>query len=466
MNSNPLFNKVQRSIRSEQMICPGETVLAAVSGGADSMCLLHLLSELSKCSGFQVEAATMDHNIRPESGQDVEFVRRWCARWGIPCHTGSADVPSLAAARGAGLEETARELRYAFLQETADRIGAAKIATAHNADDNAETILLHLIRGSGLKGLGGIPPVRGRLIRPLLWVTRAEIESYCRERPIEFVQDSTNFDTTYRRNYIRHKVLPLLKAQNPNLLTTLNRTAKGLRSDSAYLEQQARQITEGAVRKGQQISFSAGTLAALPEALSSRVIQQLAAQLVPDTVLSSAQRDSVLCLCRGTRPGAVCSLPGALMARREYERLVLSVESARAAEPPATLSPGGTLCYAGRVLRCERAVCPEGKFNRPEEYYLKPVACLLLRGRKTGDEITLPNRPNKTVKKLLIDSKIPRRLRQQTIVLEAEGRVAALDGFGTDVRFLPKPGDPCWKITSTAVCAPEQPMDNKGVSQQ
>ena len=448
MNTTAFLNKVRAYLRAYDMISPGETVLSAVSGGADSMCLLHLLHELGGRCGFRVEAATFDHNIRPEGAQDVEVVRHWCRERGIPCHIGSGDVPALSAQRKAGLEETARTLRYAFLGDTARKIGAARIATAHTADDNAETILLHLVRGSGLNGLGGIPPVREALIRPLLEVSRREIEAYCAENHIPYVVDATNTDLAYSRNYIRHKVLPLLKAQNPNLLSVLSRTARGLRCDSDYLEQQAQQIAETALLREQQLSFSASALAELPEALSSRVIQQLAARLAPAVVLSSAQRRNVLELCRGSRPGACCPLTGSLTARREYEALVLSVEPPPAAAQPVTLFPGESVLFGERVLRCEEAVCPAGKFNQRWEYYLKPVKELLLRPRKTGDFITLPSRPGKTVKKLLIDSRLPKHQREQVAVLEAEGCVAALDGFGADVRFLPEPGERCWKITS------------------
>lgn len=443
------MNKVRIIVQDYNMISPGETVLVAVSGGADSMCLLHLLWHMGEKSCFRVEAATFDHQIRAQGAEDAAFVAHWCEGHGIPCHKGCANVPEQARRQKAGLEETARALRYAFLQETAKNIGASKIATAHNANDNAETMLLHLVRGTGLKGLGGIPPVRDNLIRPLLTAERSEIEEYLTMFGIPHVEDATNGDIQYDRNYIRHQVLPLLRAKNPGLLAGLGRSARSLRADSLYLEAKASEITDQAVREGTSLSLPAELLLALPEALSSRVIQQLAERLQPETVLSDACRRSVLGLCRSQRPSAECLLTGNLKARREYDRLVLAMEPETAGFLPVTLAPGEQTIICGRVISCERAVCPDGKFNQPQEFYLKPCGTLLLRPRKTGDTITLPARNRKSVKKLLSDSKVPRHCREQIAVFEANGSVAALDGFGADVRFLPKPGDTCWKITSS-----------------
>ena len=450
-NPRALENRVWEGIRRKNMISGGETVLCAVSGGADSMALLHLLHALSARYGFAVEAASFDHCIRPEGATDVQFVADCCVKWGIPCHLGREDVPAAAAERKAGLEETARALRYAFLESTAERIGARRVATAHNADDNAETVLLHLLRGSGLKGLGGSEPGRGRIIRPLLGVSREEIEEYCKQCGLSYVTDATNADTAYTRNYLRHEVLPLLRARNPNLLDTLSRTARTLRRDSAYLEAEADRLLQTAKREPERISCAAAELLALPEALSLRLVQRMAETLLPGTVLSARQRERVLELCRSERPSAACPLIGPLTARREYAELVLTVEATPEAETSVPLRPGERVRFRGRVLRCEEALCPEGKFNQPREYYLRPAGVLLLRAPRPGEHITLPGRPRKSVKKLLSDAKLPLRQRGAVIALEAEGVLCALDGFGADRHYLPKPGERCWKITSAPV---------------
>lgn len=462
MNTNAFLNRLWEQISRRRLILPGETVLCAVSGGADSLCLLHALAALAQRFGFTVTAASFDHQIRPESAEDIRLVRETCQTWGLPCHTGSENVPAAAAAVKQGLEATARELRYAFLEETAQRIGADRIATAHTADDNAETVLLHLLRGSGLKGLGGIPPTRGRIIRPLLWTSREEVEAYCAAVGISYVTDATNADERYTRNYLRRQVLPLLKARNPHLLTTLGRTAETLRRDSAYLDAQAREKLAAAQRQETGIAYPVRELLTMDEALSSRVVQAMAEQLVPGTALTVAQRELLLDLCRSEKPGAEHRLNHALTAHREYERLVLRVRAAQEETGTkeqteaqtelcsVTLFPGQTVTFHGRLLTCREAICPPGHFNQKTCYYLRPVPELLLRAPQRGDHITLPGRPGKRLKKLFTDEKIPRHQRPQQIVLEAENRVAALDGWGADQAFLPEPGQPCWCVTSEA----------------
>ena len=446
-----LEKRVLEYLKARSLLQRGDRVLCAVSGGADSLCMLMVLRRLSGLIGCTVEAATFDHRIRPEGAADAAFVQRICAEWVIPCHAGSGDVPAAAGASGAGLEETARRLRYAFLESVADKIGAQRIAVAHNADDNAETVLLHLLRGSGLNGLGGIAPARGRIIRPLLALSRAEIEAYCADRGISYVTDATNADTSYTRNYLRHQVLPLLREKNPKLLTAFGRTAESLRRDNAFLESEADKLLRNVRRERAQLSCAADYLRSLPEALSLRLVQRMAETLRPGTVLSAAQRENVLELCRSARPSAACVLTGALLARREYDQIVLCLETGEE-EPETILLPTGeSVCFHGRRLTCQEAVCPEGKFNQAYTYYLCWGEALLLRSPIPGETITLPGRPRKSVKKLLSDGKVPRHLRSQAVALEQEGRLAALDGFGADLHSLPKPGERCRKITSSPV---------------
>ena len=200
----------------------GKKLLAAVSGGADSMCLLHLLA----AAKLDVTAAHFEHGIRgEESLRDLRFVETWCREHGIPCLTGHGDVPGYALSNGMSLEQAARELRYAFLRNCAGKIGAEYILTAHNLDDNAETLLFNLTRGSGTAGLCGIPTRRGEILRPLLSVSRTEIETYLEENHVPHVEDSTNREDAYTRNLIRHRVVPALREVNPRFAEAAARTA-------------------------------------------------------------------------------------------------------------------------------------------------------------------------------------------------------------------------------------------------
>lgn len=441
-----MLEGVRALCREEGLLPPaGGTVLAAVSGGEDSMCLLSLLLEEGKAQGFSVEAAHFDHHIRPSSGEDAAFVRRWCGEQGVPCHVGGADIPALAARERAGLEDTARRYRYAFLRETAERVGAERIATAHNADDNGETLLLHLLRGSGLGGLGGIAPRQGMLVRPLLTTSRREIEEYNRLRRIPHVEDETNADCGYTRNFLRHQVLPLLRERNPSLTGTLNRTAFALRRDHEYLEGQAAELTRGAVDFEGGLALPAALLWEAHPALGSRALQQLVSRVDSEVVLSAAQREQGLALCAPGRSSGWVSLPRGLELRRVYDRLAAA--PAMEGFLPLPLRCPGVTETPGWRFTAEEAVCPEGKFNRQECFYLKPGE-YLLRPRRTGDEITLPARPRKSLKKLLIDSRFPRRRRDGLPVLECGGAVAAVTGFGADCAFLPRPGERAIRVTA------------------
>ncbi|MBO5917872.1 MAG: tRNA lysidine(34) synthetase TilS, partial [Oscillospiraceae bacterium] len=216
------------------MIPEGGTVLCAVSGGADSVCLLHWLAGLRALRPFTLVAAHYNHNLRgEESDRDEAFVRsflRQCCPQ-VELIVGTGDVAGQARQGRQGIEETAREMRYAFLRQVAEQVGADVIATAHTADDNAETLLLNLTRGCGLRGLTGIPPCRDGLIRPLLTTHREQVEAYLRAFGLPHVEDSSNTDMHYTRNRMRHQVMPVLRDIQPRLLEHLSQTAHLLEQD-------------------------------------------------------------------------------------------------------------------------------------------------------------------------------------------------------------------------------------------
>ena len=208
------------------LLPPGGGVLCAVSGGADSVYLLCRLCELRESLGLRVWAAHYNHCLRgAESDRDEAFVRALCAGLGVEAYSGRGDVAAFARENGLGTEDAARRLRYGFLEQTADALGADAIATAHTADDNAETMLLNLARGAGLRGLCGIPPRRGRVIRPILGVTRAEIDAYLELKGVGHVEDSTNAGDDYARNRIRHHAVPALRSVNPEFSRAASRAA-------------------------------------------------------------------------------------------------------------------------------------------------------------------------------------------------------------------------------------------------
>jgi tRNA(Ile)-lysidine synthetase-like protein len=235
-----LQKRVLTFCRAEQLFKPAERVVVAVSGGADSLALLHILQALQRELQIALHAATLDHGLRGAQGaEDAAFVAQVAAAWQIPCTVGSADVPRLAATWRLGIEAAARRARYAFLRRCAAQIGAACIATAHQRDDQAETVLLHLIRGSGLAGLRGILPSSERdglrIVRPLLAIGRDELVMYLTSLGVTPRDDPSNSDTQYARNKVRHAIMPLLREINPSVTLSLARTAETLREDYAAL---------------------------------------------------------------------------------------------------------------------------------------------------------------------------------------------------------------------------------------
>lgn len=235
--------KVQEFMEQHHMAAEGERILAAVSGGADSICLLMILSELQKERKYQLFVVHVEHGIRGEDSQkDAEFVENFCKRHKIPCKVYHCKAELYAREHKMTVEEGARELRYGYFREAAAEFGADKIAVAHNQNDCAETVLFHLARGTGLRGLCGIQPVRENIIRPLLCLERWEIEAYLEAHGQEYCIDRTNEELDYTRNRIRLQVIPALREVNSQAVVHMNQTA-GM---AAELEDLVQQLTEEA----------------------------------------------------------------------------------------------------------------------------------------------------------------------------------------------------------------------------
>lgn len=446
-------DKVRALSKEYDMFPAGGTVLCAVSGGADSMCLLHLLRALAPEYGFTLQCAHFNHNLRgEESLRDEDFVRARCLEWGIPFHCGRGDVAGQAVQTGRGIEETARELRYAFLEHTAKEIGAARIATAHTANDNAETVLLHLVRGAGLQGLTGIFPKRGTLVRPMLAVTRAEVEEYCACHSVPYVEDSSNEDEGYTRNFLRRRVMPLLEQMNPRVMENLSAAAGRLRQDNEYLDHCAAEIAARSQMTDNGLVIEAGKVADAPEAIACRVIRRLLGQAGGGENCRAAHIGAVLRLSRSTDPSGKVDLPG-LTVCRMYDGLVFAPANRDCVNPvPTVVIQGEKTIYGntGWTVSCSRAVCPESYFKNPDSFFLacdKIKGPLVLRPRRTGDAIKLPGRRTKTVKKLLIDEKIPFAHRNMLPVLADDNGVLALASFGPNESRLAQPGEPALCIT-------------------
>ena len=471
---------MNRLIDEYDMLPPGCTVVCAVSGGADSICLLHRLNQLRAIRPFTLVAAHYNHHLRgAESDRDEAFVKRWVEDWcgpdpaagqpplpAVRLITGGGDVSGEAKRLGLGLEETARRMRYAFLEEAARAVGADRIATAHTADDNAETVLLHLIRGSGLQGLTGIRPRQGRLVRPLLTTTRREIEDYLELYHIPHVEDSTNQDDAYTRNQVRHQVIPLLDEINPWFVPRMADTIRYLRSDNDYLSAQAAAVARRARPAGDGgLSISAALLASQPDPIAVRIVSCLLGRL-GEFQFRAAHLTAVVALSRSPAPSGAVSLPHCLTARRVYGELIL-VRGARRSPPfaPVSLSVPGeaVLPSIGWTIACRRAEAPEQPPDTPDHFFLNPsrlTGPLVIRPRLTGDTITLPRRRAKTVKKLLIDAKVPRWDRDRLPLLADASGPLWLAGFGPDQGRLSSSGAPALEVIALRT-APAEELQNE-----
>ena len=388
-----MLNKLRVFSKEHHLISKGDAIVCAVSGGADSMALLWALYLLKEEWELNLSAAHFNHHLRgAESDRDESFVREFCAGYGIPLHVGSAHVTT----GEKGLEAAAREARYAFLQTL-----PGKIATAHTADDNAETVLMHLVRGTGLKGLGGITPVRGNLIRPMLNVTRAEVEAFLDEFAVEYIHDSSNSTDEFLRNRLRHHVMPLLKAENPKLSQNLSAMALRLRADEQALSDLS-QLEQPEVEK----------LRAMAPAVRARALENFLKESgvrEPEAVHIYLAESLVF----SDNPSARANFPGGITIGRNYGMLEV-IPAAVAPQLQFTCTP------ATKIV------------NTADTFTVVPVGNLYIRSRQSGDSIRLPG-GTKSIKKLFIDRKIPATQRSSIPILCDEAGIIGIPGIAVNL---------------------------------
>ncbi len=403
-----MLTKLAAFARQYDMIQPGDTVVCALSGGADSVALLFAMYLLKDKLGITLEAAHFNHHLRGEESQrDEGFVRQLCRQYDVPLHVGQAYVRP----GKKGLEAAARDARYAYFDTL-----PGKIATAHTCDDNAETVLMHLVRGTGLKGLGGIAPVRGRLIRPMLMVSRQEVLAFLGEYHLQYVEDSSNREDDFLRNRLRRYVMPLLRQENPEFSGNTSAMALLLRRD----EEALRTLT------GEQ-ELAVSQLRTLPDALLSRYLSRFL-QRCGVKEPESRHIDLARGLVFSHNPSAQAHFPGNVTLRRCYDRL----EKAAPETPCFSLTlegPGELEIIPGklrvRVTPTQRWESSPFRFTVPAE----PGICL--RQRQPGDAMRTSG-GTKSLKKLFIDKKIPAHQRSGGPVAAWGDRVLGAWGLGAD----------------------------------
>ena len=424
-----LLDAVERALRRHAMLAGGETVLVAVSGGADSVALLHLLRTLAPAWHLALHVLHVDHQLRSDSARDARFVQDLGARLGIPVEVATVEV-----APRDSLEAAARQARYAALDACADRIRADRIAVGHTADDQAETVLMRLVEGTGVRGLAGIPPVRGRVIRPLIECHRAPLVEELRRSGFEWVEDPTNRDPKFLRNRIRHELLPLLAGSySPGIAGALARVAGLVREAVEALERVAAAELErlGAV-EDDAVTLPLGELRALPRQVAAEVLRQAAGRLGSRAPLRAWAHRGLRRVLVEPAPRGPFRLGG----------VTLEVSGPRVRLGRSTL-PGlveRSLSVPGRVELPELGKALEAMLIEAEGYAIPEepgrVAfdadelppTLVVRARRAGDRIEPFGGCARTVKHLLIDAKVPRWDRGRVPVVEASGRILWLAG--------------------------------------
>lgn len=389
---------VVKAVSQFSLIQPGDRVLCALSGGSDSVCLTHGLAQLAKKQGFSLAAAHFSHGLRPESAEEErKLCQRLCDSLEIPLFCGAGDTAQYAAEHGLGLEEAARNLRRAFLEQTADRWQATSIATGHHLEDSAETLLFNLIRGTGGQGLQGIPPRRGRYIRPLILSSKEEILTYLAEHRLEYADDPTNFTGDNARAVMRRQVFPALEQLNGAAARHLAQAALDNWKKDEDIRAEADELTAISMCAEQSVQISVKTLLeATPEA-AVRALQNLQRK-VGGHMLERPHVEALFALCRGDDPSAQTHLPGTRAFRR-YDRLVITREAPKQSPEALNLLPGEI-----------------GYFGDWEIHYVSGPEPLTVRSRRAGDAISMAY-GRKSVKKLLIERKIPKDLRDTVPIL-------------------------------------------------
>ncbi|MFB0534125.1 MAG: tRNA lysidine(34) synthetase TilS [Anaerolineae bacterium] len=470
-----VVSTVRHTIDRYGLLLPEETVVIGVSGGPDSLCLLHILNRLRSEYRIELHVAHLNHRMRgSEADADAAFVARLTEEWGLPCTVEAYDVPTLATEKKLSLEEAARRARYAFLAEVAEQVGAKRIAVGHNADDQTESVLMHWLRGAGLAGLRGMLPAislsdyrlleerdKGQgaftLIRPLLEVTRAEIEAYCAEHSLQPRFDRSNLDTTYYRNRLRHELIPYLEGYNPGIREVVRRSARVITDDYAYLRAELDRFWPQVVisESDRVIKFDLAAWRSLPTSFQRSTLRQAIHRLrrslrninwihVEDARVALLEKPA----------GTQVTLPQGLLLTMSYQTFtvadesyvelptdlpLLAVDSLPLAVPGTTQLPESPWRVEARLLS-RRELPPGWEDNQdPWQAFLDHDVVgseLVLRRRRPGDRF----RPlglagsQTTLREFMINVKIPAPWRHLVPVVASPRHIVWLAGWRVDER--------------------------------
>jgi tRNA(Ile)-lysidine synthase len=452
MAPSSFVSAVRRTVLREGMIKPGERVLVACSGGADSVALLDVLLGLRDELGFEVAVAHFNHGLRKRAGADASFVRKLAERLGVKFDQGKGDVGAYARRRGLNQEEAGRTLRYAFLRRAARRAGATKIATGHTLDDQAETVLLRLFRGTGRRGLGGIDPVsKDGVIRPLLEVRRADVEAHLGRKKIPFRTDESNRDTRFLRNRVRSELIPWLERRfEPRVVSMLGRLADILRREEGLLETAlARKMARLVLREGAAARLDAVRLARLPAGSARRAVRAFL-----EALRGSLRRITFEDVekIRTLKPGRSAPLPGGPTVTREGGWIFRS--DGRPARPAARpfsrrwdgwnelFIPETGVRFIGRFLSGSKTKRPDFDDSRRSLLAADRLEFpLVVRSRREGDRYRPLGAPGrKKLKEIFRAKGVSPAERDRRAVFLSDGEIVWVEGLPVAEAFKSAPG--------------------------
>jgi len=450
-----IIKKARRTIHKYSMLQSGDHVLVGLSGGPDSVCLLSILNSLKKEFGILLSAAYIDHGLRPnETPSEIDFCKKLCDSLSIPLTVKAVDVKSLVKLNGLNKQEAARELRYKALNDIAFDITANKIALGHNADDQAETILMRLFRGAGPLGLSGIPPIRIQrskinfqktdIIRLLIEIQRREIEEFLLKENISFIIDSSNLRKNYLRNRIRTSLMPFIKEINMDIIHTLLKTAEIFRDEERYFEiKVAKSLMKLISRKTENtIELFLSPLEVMDAVLLRRVLRRAIDETVGLRGIGFIHIEDILNLIKSGKSGDRIYLPKDIRAIKGYSTLIITSEK-----------PGKLNTYImkshGEIVLSEASIVIKSSLisiEEAEDYFNKKNAALidadkihfpmLIRPRQNGDyfyPLRFGNR--KKIQDYFVDEKVPRDERDLVPLLTSENNIVWVIGYRLDDRY-------------------------------
>ena len=446
MGEDSLLKKVESTIHDFDMFPRDSRLVVGVSGGPDSCVLLHVLNCLRKKYNLFLWAAHLDHCLRgKEAKEDKDWVGLFARKLKIPVVFGVVNVPFLVKEGGSGLEATARQARYDFLEHVSSRVKANRIAMGHTSSDQAETILMRLIRGSGIDGLVGIPVVRGKIIRPLIRVFRKEVEDYCRMNNLAPRKDSSNKDTFFFRNRIRLELIPYLcDHHNPRVAETVCRTGELLRVDKDFLNKSTDKVRGKIVKKEKEgeIIVDASAFWKLHLSLQRRIVRQVLEKLKGNLEdIEHSHIDQILSL-KGEEGTKLTCLPGKIEVLREYDELIFKKKEKKFLNFFSYVNVPGTteVSEINMVFKAKVLFKPPERFSKNswEAFFdLDEIhGPLYVRSRKRGDKfVPLGMKGKKKLKDFLIDLKVPRFKRDGVPILFNEEKILWVIGYRIDDRF-------------------------------